>query len=192
MDSLYSRRSLTWGLALLGIAASIGSRTRDVAALQSNGIQSGGIGLSRSEWENIYGPGEATQSHGLYVEPTFGGPIYAGFDFSAFEDGLLEFLEFQWTNVSQSGGLSPEDTVARVSAALLADAQHRETYFMGATPGGPITLRSERWTSRELDMVTNGRASILVTCQEKPISFPGTDRPNATAVTVATIAVEQA
>ena len=63
---------------------------------------------------------------------------------------------------------------------------------MGATPGGPITLRSERWTSRELDMVTNGRASILVIYQEKPISFPGTDRANATAVTAATIAVEQA
>ena len=63
---------------------------------------------------------------------------------------------------------------------------------MGATPGGPITLRSERWTSRELDMTTNGRALILVIYQEKMISFPGTDRPDAPSITVATIAVEQA
>ena len=100
MASLYSRRSLTRGFALLGIAAGMDSRARGAAALQSNGVQSGGIGLSRSEWESIYGPGEATQSHGLYVEPTFGGPIYTGFDFATFEDGLLDFLEFQWTNVS--------------------------------------------------------------------------------------------
>jgi hypothetical protein len=158
--------------------------------MQSNGITSGGIGLTRTEFERFFGPGQATQSHGLYMDPTFGGPIYVGFDFVNFDDGLLDFLELQWTSVNQAGGLSQDQAAHEVSTVMPTDALFRKRYVMGATPGGPVGLRSEEWTSASLGAVTGGRSSILVTYQERTGSLPGSTGMDF-IVTAATIAVEE-
>ena len=81
-------------------------------------------------------------------------------------------------------------STAQIGILLPADAQLQESYFMGATPGRPTTLRSRRWTSRALDMATNGRASILVIYQERTGQLPGSTGMDF-IVTAATIAVEQ-
>lgn len=193
MTSMRSRRTIVTGIASLGIASigiTAGPGLRAKTLFQTNGIESGGIGLSRTEWESTYGPGEATQSHGLYRDPAYGGPIYVGFDFVNFEDGLLDILEIQWSDVSQGGGLSQEEAAAQISILLPADAPLGESYFMGATPGGPTALRSQRWTSQALDVATNGRTSILVIYQERTGQLPGSTVMDFT-VTAATIAVEQ-
>lgn len=191
MTSTHSRRTIVKGMTSLGIASiGPGPGLRAKIPFHTNGIESGGIGLSRTEWENIYGLGEATQSHGVYRDPTYGGPVYIGFDFVNFDDGLLDFLELHWPDVSEGGGLAQEEAAAQVSTLLPADVKLRESYFMGATPGGPTALRSQRWTSRALDVVTNGRASILVIYQERTGQLPGSTGMDF-IVTAATIAVEQ-
>lgn len=192
MTPTHSRRTVAMALASLGVGIGVDPfRGLRSSGAQSNGIESGGIGLSRGEWESIYGPGDATQTHVIYREPTYGGPIYVGFDFANFGDGLLDFLELQWSDASQAGGLAQEDASNLVSSLLPADVRLRETYLMGATPGGPIALRSQRWTSDSLDSLTNGRASMLVIYQET--TGPSPDRSGSDiVVTAATIAVEQA
>jgi len=170
------------GLALAG---------RLAAARQTNGIASKGIGLTRTRWDDLYGPGEATQSLGKYTDPTYGGPIFVGLDFVAFDDGLVDFIEVQWANLNQIGGLRQDAGDAAVRPPLPDDARLRETFTMPATPGGPISLRAQRWTSASLGDVTGGRASILVVFQEKTGQLnPGT--PMEIIATAATIAVEQA
>jgi hypothetical protein len=158
--------------------------------MQSNGVTSGGIGLTRTEFERFFGPGEATQSYGLYRDPTYGGPIYVGFDFVHFDDGLLDFLELQWASVSQAGGLSQDQAAYEVSTVMPSDVVLRKRYVMGATPGGPIGLRSEEWTSVSLGAVAGGRSSILVTYQERTGSLPGSSGMDF-IVSAATIAVEE-
>jgi hypothetical protein len=172
------------------LAAAVGVPVGIAALAQSNGIVSGGIGLSRTEFERYFGPGEATQSHGLYRDPTYGGPIYAGFDFLMFDDGLLDFLELQWADVSQAGGLSQDQAAFEVSTVMPADAVFRKRYIMAPTPGGPIGLRSEEWTSASLGTVWGGRSSILVTYQERTGSLPGSTGMDF-IVSAATIAVEE-
>ena len=83
MTSMRPRRTIVKGITSLGIASigiGGGPGLPVKTLFQSDGIESGGIGLSRTEWESAYGPGEATQSHGLYRDPAYGGPIYVGFD----------------------------------------------------------------------------------------------------------------
>jgi hypothetical protein len=160
------------------------------AIMQSNAITSGGIGLTRTEFERYFGAGEATQSHGLYRDPTYGGPIYVGFDFVSFQDGLLDFLELQWAGISQAGGLSQDDAAREVSTVMPSDAVFQKRYVMGATPGGPIGLRSEEWTSASLGAATGGRSSILVTYQERIGSLPGSTGMDF-IVSAASIAVQE-
>lgn len=190
MDGSLTRRTLTGILAAGSLALATGTSLRTAAAAQSNGVNSGGIGLTRTEFERYFGPGEATQSYARYTDPTYGGPIYAGYDFVNFPDGLLNFLELQWTGVNQAGGLLEGTAAYEVSTVLPADAVFRKRYLMGATPGGPIILHSEEWTSASLAGVRNGRGSILVTYQAKMGSLnPGS--PMETLMTAATIATEE-
>lgn len=188
MDSSLTRRVLTQLLAAGALATHPSLRL--AASAQDNGVTSGGIGLTKTAFEQYFGPGKATQSYAKYTDPTYGGPIYAGYDFVNFSDGLLDFLELQWSGVSQAGGLGESTAAYEVSTVLPADAVFRARYWMGATPGGPIALRSEEWTSASLAGVRNGKGSILVTYQVKTGSLnPGS--PMQEYMTAATIAIEE-
>ena len=184
-----SRRTLTRSLAVGGLALATGMTSRATAVAQGNGVASGGIGLTRAEFERYFGPGEATQNYAKYTDPTYGGPIYVGYDFVHFTDGLLNFLELQWRGVSQAGGLTVGTAVDEVATVLPADAQFVRQFWMGATPDGPIALRSEEWTSASLATARGGRGTILVTYQQKTVQLnPGSDPGEI--VTAASIAVE--
>lgn len=190
LDGTLTRRTLTGILAAGSLALATGASLRTVTAAQSNGVTSGGIGLTRTEFERYFGAGEATQNYARYTDPTYGGPIYVGYDFVNFPDGLLDFLELQWSGVSQAGGLAEATAAYEVSTVLPADAVFRKRYRMGATPGGPIALRAEEWTSASLAAVRNGKGSILVTYQVKTGSLnPGS--PMQEYMTAATIAIEE-
>lgn len=185
-----TRRDLARSLAGAGVALAL-TRSLGAAARQSNGIASRGIGLSRTEWEAIYGPGEATQSLGMYTDPEYGGPIYVGLDFVNFDDGLVHFIELQWQNTTQLGGISPEMAGNQVIGMLPDDARRREGFTLLPTPGGPIALRAQRWTSATLGDTTDGRTSVLVTYQEKQAAMNPASGMK-TIVTAATLAVEDA
>jgi hypothetical protein len=76
-----------------------------------------------------------------------------------------------------------------VSTVLPSDAVFRTRYWMGATPGGPISLHSEEWTSASLGAVTGGKSSILIVYQEKVSQLnPGSGM--TMLVTAASIAVQ--
>jgi hypothetical protein len=189
MNTHLSRRSLAMLVSGGAVAASGGSWALSRAAAQSNGVASGGIGLTRTEFERYFGPAEATQSYAKYVDPTYGGPIYAGYDFVNFSDGLLNFLELQWSMISQSGGLDVETAAYEVSTVLPADAVYQRQFWMGATPGGSIALRSEVWASASLAAIRGGKGAILVTYQQKTGQLnPGSGMDMI--VTAASIAAE--
>jgi len=189
MNHQFSRRSLTRLITTGALAVSAGPTSRAALAAQTNGVASGGIGLTRTEFERYFGPGEATQRYAKYTVPTYGGPIYVGYDFANFADGMLNFLELQWDMINQIGGLTVDIAVSEVLTVLPDDATHVRQFWMGATPGGPISLRSEEYTSASLAATRNGRGTILVTYQER------TGQLNASSglsqiVTAASIATE--
>lgn len=189
MNTHLSRRSLAMLVSGGALVASGGLRASSRAVAQSNGIVSGGIGLTRTEFEQYFGPGEATQSYAQYLDPTYGGPIYAGYDFVNFNDGMLNFLELQWSMTTQAGGLDVETAANEVATLLPADAVYRRQFWMGATPGGPVSLRSEVWSSASLAAIRGGRDAILVTYQQKTGQLnPGSGMDMI--VTTASIAVE--
>jgi hypothetical protein len=191
MNRQLSRRTLARMVASGSLAASIGATNHAplIARAQTNGVASGGIGLTRTEFESYFGPGEATQSYAKYTDPTYGGPIYVGYDFVRYPDGMLIFLELQWNMVSQAGGLSVEIAANEVATVLPADARFVRGFWMGATPGGPISLRSEEWTSASLATARGGKGSILVTYQQHTGQLnPGSGMNEI--VTAASIAIE--
>jgi hypothetical protein len=107
-----------------------------------------------------------------------------------FNDGMLNFLELQWSMISQSGGLDVETAANEVATVLPADAVYQRQFWMGATPGGPISLRSEAWSSASLAAIRGGRGAILVTYQQKTGQLnPGSGMDMI--VTSASIAVEE-
>lgn len=190
MDSQLSRRVLARMIVAGGLAASTGAAPSTLAArAQTNGIDSGGIGVTRVEFEQFFGPGTATQEYMEYTDPTYGGPIYVGYDVVHVADSLLNFLELQWSGVSQAGGLSVQMAADEVATVLPADARFVRQFWMGATPGGPIALRSEEWSSASLAAARDGKGTILVTYQQKGVQLnPGSG--TSQIVTAASIAVE--
>lgn len=190
MDRQLSRRGLARMAATAALTASVTfGHPAFLATAQTNGVDSGGIGLTRTEFERLFGPGTATQTYAAYTDPTYGGPIYVGYDSVRFEDGLLNFLELQWGGVSQAGGLSVQVAADEVATVLPADARFVRQFWMGATPGGPISLRSEEWSSASLASARGGRGTILVTYQQKSVQLnPGSGASEI--VTAASIAAE--
>ena len=185
-DYTRSRRDLARGIAGAGVAIALSRHVAGaVTAVEADGIASGGIGLTRAAWEAIYGTGEATQSFGKYTDPTYGGPIYMGL---AAEGDVVDFIEVQWQEVSQLGGIPEESAGNQVRALLPEDAVLAEGFFLPATPDGPLALRAQRWTSAALGSRT-GRDAILVVYQEEQRQMnPGS--PAVMAALAATIAIE--
>jgi hypothetical protein len=185
-DITHTRRELARGIAGAGVAIALSRHVAGaVTAVEANGIPSGGIGLTRAAWEAIYGSGEATQAFGKYTDPTYGGPIYMGL---TAEGDLVDFIEVQWQEVSQLGGIPEESAGNQVRALLPEDAEQVEAFFLPATPAGPLALRAQRWTSAALGELT-GRDAILVIYQEEERQMnPGS--PVLMAALAATIAIE--
>lgn len=175
---LRNLRNLTTAIVTLMIATIlIGTASANV---QPTELDSGGIGLSRDAWKAAYGQSDALQSLVRYETPEEGFPVYVGFD-----DDLVTHIEFRYSEATQLGGLAEDDATAQVEAALPADAELIEEFFLPATPEGPVPLRAQRWESTSLGDVVDGRTSILViyqetTAQQNPGSDPQVVIPAAT------------
>lgn len=122
---------------------------------------SGGIGLDRADWEDVYGDGEAGQSLMEY-RTRDDLPIYVGFD-----DSVVTFIEVDLTG-ADGGGLTPDLAEGLVEQLMPTDAAVDESFTMPATPSGPIGLRAETWESDWLeDNVDEDRETVLVVYQEQ-------------------------
>ncbi len=185
MDTRHSRRALARQVGAVSVGTSLlfGSLR---AAVAQDGFASGGIGLSRTEWEATYGAGTPLQKLVQYENARSrvpGSPIYVGFN-----NDYVAHIELRW-QATQLGGLREQDARAEVKDLLPADADLQDVYYMPPTPDGPVALRAWQWESPSLAEVTVARTAILVVYQEtereqNPGSAPVTIIPAAT-ITIA-------
>jgi hypothetical protein len=172
-------------LALLGLVVVFGAgalvvlpgvRDPSGAAARQGAFESGGIGLSRAEWEAVHGPGDVGQNYVTYE----GGRYYVQFVGDA-----VSFIELGWED---RGGVDAPDALAEVEALLPADAGFLETFLAPPTGGGLVGLTIDRYESEALpdrfpDAQPPPTGSILVVYQETP----GQDRfePSVTRASIA-------
>jgi hypothetical protein len=165
------------GLALIVwvvvLAASVGGSARELG--QADGVGSGGIGLSREDWEELHGPGEAAQNYVAYE----GGTYYV-----QFQGDIVSFLEFGWDDP----GVALAEAEAAVRELLPTDARLAESFAAPATAGGPISLLMHRYDSPALvdALLASGNrptGGILVIYQETPA--PDRFEPNVARVSIA-------
>ena len=123
--------------------------------------ESGGIGLSRSDWEDIYGKGEFGQSLVEYRTKD-GLPIFVGYT-----DGNITSIEVTISE-TENGGITSDQANAFVKQLLPFDAERDETFSVLATPAHPtLTLQIQSWESDWLEeTVGDDRETILVILQE--------------------------
>jgi hypothetical protein len=146
----------------------------------STEIDSNGIGLSRSAWEHLHGKGTRAGAVELYD-----GGAYA----VAITDGFVTFVERGWED---KGGVAVIDATNEVLGLLPADAELVQTYYLPATPGGPIALAVERYESASLAELLgsfgrNWDGSIVVVYQESVPTNAETG-PDDTKITRVSIA----
>jgi hypothetical protein len=155
-------------LALLGLLVALGAaalvalptvRHPSGVAARQGAFESGGIGLSRAEWEAVHGPGDVGQN---YV--TYEGGRY----FVQFAGGAVSFIELGWED---RGGVDATVALAEAEALLPADAAFLETFYAPPTGGGPVGLTIDRYESAALpDRFPEAQqpptGSILVVYQE--------------------------
>jgi hypothetical protein len=121
-------------------------------------IESGGIGLSRSAWEARHGTSTRSGAVELYEDGTYAVVV---------TDGFVTFVERGWED---EDGIAVTEATDAVLDLLPADAELVETYYLPATPGGPIALAIERYESPSLaallgDLESGWDGSIVVVYQ---------------------------
>jgi len=121
---------------LLGIVTTLNAWHGTDAAAGQRGFESGGVGLTRAEWEAIHGGGEVCQD-----SVTYGGRYVVQFAGDA-----VSFIELGWEERA-GGGVATDAARAEVEALLPDDADRVETFFAPPTLGGPVGLTVERYQS---------------------------------------------
>ena len=136
-------------------------------------VRSGGIGLTRADWEDLHGPGDPGQSLVTYE----GGAYAVGF-----EDDTVVFVELGWEDV---GNLPFGEAQAEVEDLLPSDADLVEVFALPATAAGPVSLVAHRYQSDALGRALGGPRSdgILVLYQEA--SDPARFEPDASRASIA-------
>ena len=160
---------LLWA-AMLAIPA--GSWARP---LGQTDVVSGGIGLSRADWEAAHGPGDAGQNYVVYEGGTY---------FVQFRGDVVSFIEYGW----QEPGVPLATAEGAVRDFIPSDARLTEAFSAPATAGGPIGLYMQRYTSRALvdgvpELGPEATGSILVIYSET--AAPDRFEPNVVRVSIA-------
>lgn len=166
MNASLTRRSLSRLLTGGSFLLAVGAPGRASAVMQSNRIASGGIGLTRQEFEQLYGPGEPGQSLMVYTDPLTGAAMHAGFD----DGDVLDYVWVDFVGTATRFGALVEDATIVMNSLLPVDVRMREVFVSQETPGSIAQLRVIRWTSRSLGEILDDRRSILTTITELPDS----------------------
>lgn len=170
------RRTLVaLSLTAPGLISQAWSPAGAAVSRQSNEVRSGGIGLSRADWEDLHGEGAAGQSLMTYE----GGDYTVGF-----REDTVSFLELGWED---QGGISTDDARATVADLLPSDARVVETFVAPPTAVGPIGMSIDRYESEALldAFSTTGAAptgSIVVIYQET--AAPDRFEPNVSRASI--------
>jgi hypothetical protein len=170
------RRTLVaLGLATPAVIGRAWSPAVAVGARQGDEVNSGGIGLSRADWDELHGTGEVGQTLVTYEDGRYA---------IGFRDDAVSFLELGWED---QGGTDPDEARATVADILPSDALAVETFVAPPTTAGPIGMTIDRYQSDALldAFSTTGNAptgSIIVMYQET--SATGQPEPAVSRATI--------
>jgi hypothetical protein len=169
------RALLSCLIALMTLVAPFSSVKGALLALgQSDGVVTGGIGMSRADWEAVHGLGDATQNYVVYED----GAVYV-----QFRGDVVLYLEYGYLEP----GVPLAEADALVWELIPSDARLIESFAAPATTAGPIGLYTRRYTSRALatqvpEFGDNVTGSILVVYSETPA--PDRFEPNVARVSI--------
>ena len=183
MSMLTSRRRLMQLAAGAGVARVAGVGPRAVAA-QQYGTDSLGIGLMRVDFEAAYGAGVAWNNLTVYDNVTMGVPgakMYVGY-----LGEVVSHIELGWSQTTQAGGIDWGTAYQTATSLLPVDAQHRDQYWLPATPEGPLLLIGHVYESAQLGEANHGLGRVLVLFQRKDVQLNASS-PLEPIITAATL-----
>jgi hypothetical protein len=166
-----------------GVAGLIGGEAI-AAGAQQYGSDSLGIGLMRVDFEAAYGVGRPWNDLVVYDNTSFGVPgttMYVGY-----LGEVVSHIELAWSQTTQAGGIDWGTAYQTAMSLLPIDAQHRDQYWLPATPEGPILVIGHVYESAQLNEANYGLGRVLVLFQRKDVQMNASARlePIITAVTL--------
>jgi hypothetical protein len=142
-------------------AAAIGAATvgfgRMTAAQTPSAFESGGLGLTRAQFEETFGPGELVEMPGhpiydsTYSYGTQLGMVYAWYlDMNG--ESYVSYIEIDFA----SDKLDASEARQRAESLMPTDATFSELYIAPSTPSGPVAIEMTRYVSESLGKVHEG------------------------------------
>lgn len=120
-------------------------------------FESGGLGLTRSQCEDMLGPGErvAMPGHPIYDSTySYGtqlGMVYVWY-MDADGDSYAAYIEIDFA----SDNLDASEARAHAEQMMPSDARFTELYVAPSTPSGPIAMEMTRYVSESLGTINSG------------------------------------
>jgi hypothetical protein len=183
MNVLSTRRRLMQLAAGAGAAGIAGVKPM-LAAGQQSGTDSLGIGLMRADFEAAYGAGAERDGLVVYEGVTLGAPgakMYVGY-----LGEVVSHIELGWSLTTQSGGIDWGTAYQTATSLLPVDAQHRDQYWLPATPEGPLMVIGHVYESAQLNEANYGLGRVLVLFQRKDVQM-NASAPLEPIITAATL-----
>lgn len=183
MNAYSSRRRLIQVAAGVGVARIAGVEPRAIAA-QQYGSDSLGIGLMRVDFEAAYGTGVERDGLVVYENVSLGVPgakMYVGY-----LGDVVSHIELGWSLTTQAGGIDWGTAYQTATSLLPVDAQHRDQYWLPATPEGPLMLIGHVFESAQLNEANHGLGRVLVLFQRKDVQM-NASAPLEPIITAATL-----
>lgn len=183
MHMATSRRRLMQVAAGAGVARLAGVEASALAA-QQYGSDSLGIGLMRVDFEAAYGVGTPWNDLMVYENVDMGVPgtkMYVGY-----LGDVVSHIELGWSLTTQAGGIDWGTANQTATSLLPIDAQHRDQYWLPATPEGPILVIGHVYESAQLNEANYGLGRVLVLYQRKDVQM-NASAPLEPIITAATL-----
>lgn len=132
---------------------------------RAQGLDSGGLGISRAAWDAVHGPGNPIDMRS---------PVWGELTAYAFEGGMY-YVAFAGSKdagsevvvsleVAFTTGITDEDDVnAAIDPLMPSDKTFADTYFLPPSPGARSALNVFRYESAGLDAVPYGTDTLEAT-----------------------------
>jgi hypothetical protein len=160
-------------------------------AAQQVGVDSGGVGLLRVDFEAAYGAGSPWEQ--LFIHENVNVGVPGTTMYAEYRVDVVDHIEVQWANTTQAGGIDWATAYQTAMFLLPVDAVYRDQYWMPATPEGSTTLIAHLYESAQLNAANYNLGRVLVVFQRKDVRLnAGTmAEPIITAVTLTVAEVGQ-
>ena len=140
-----------------------------LAAAQQYGVDSGGIGLLRRDFEAAYGVGVDAQHLTIYDDVTIGVP--GTIMYAQFRGDVVEHLEVRWSEALQDGGVDWGTAYHEATFLLPVDATLLDQYLVPTTPEGPVEFIAHVYESAQLNEANANLGRVLVIFQREYVQL---------------------